>query len=110
VSQEDEAELREFLKNHLPLANGQIKSSTTCIYTNTPDEDFIIDSHPINHNVVIVSACSGHGFKFSCSIGEVVASLVTGGQTNFDLQKFSMKRFQSNKPLQSQSNNGASQQ
>jgi len=94
VREDDEIPVRKFLRDHLPLLNGQIRSSTTCIYTNTPDEDFIIDFHPRTQNVLIVSACSGHGFKFSSSIGEVVSSLVAEGRTKFDIQKFSLKRFQ----------------
>lgn len=94
VTQDDEMPIREFLRDHLPLVNGQIRSSTTCLYTNTPDEDFILDFHPSNQNVFIVSACSGHGFKYSSSIGEVVASLMMDGRTNFDIQRFGLKRFQ----------------
>jgi len=93
VTRDDETPVREFLKEHLPLANGRIIRSMICIYTNTPDQDFIIDFHPAHRNVVIISACSGHGFKFSSAIGEVASSLVTEGHSNIDIQKFALKRF-----------------
>ncbi len=93
VTQDDETPVRGFLTDHLPLANGRIMSSTTCIYTNTPDENFIIDFHPTNQNVTIVSACSGHGFKFASVIGEIVSSLTLEGRTSFDIEEFALKRF-----------------
>jgi len=93
VTQNDESQVRGFLRDHLPLANGRITNSATCIYTNTPDENFIIDFHPTNENVMIVSACSGHGFKFASAIGEIVASLTLEGRTSFGIEEFSLKRF-----------------
>ncbi|QGY33186.1 N-methyl-L-tryptophan oxidase [Pantoea cypripedii] len=70
-----------------------IKNNATCIYTNTPDNGFIIDTLPTMDNVVVVSACSGHGFKHSAGIGEAVAQWVCEGQSRTDLSAFSLKRF-----------------
>jgi sarcosine oxidase len=55
--------------------------SQTCVFTNTPDEHFLIDSCPDKQfpQVALLSACSGHGFKFSSVIGEIMASLITRG-------------------------------
>ena len=53
--------------------------SVVCPYTNTPDGDFLIDRMPDNDRVVLVSACSGHGFKHSAGLGEVVAAAVIDG-------------------------------
>jgi sarcosine oxidase len=50
-------------------------STETCLYTTTPDESFVIRS---NEGVVLVSACSGHGFKFGPRIGRVVADALEG--------------------------------
>jgi sarcosine oxidase len=52
--------------------------SATCIYTNTPDENFLIDFHPAHRNVILASACSGHGFKFAPVIGDMITGLVRG--------------------------------
>ena len=51
----------------------------TCLYTVTPDSHFLIDRHPRNERVLVVSPCSGHGFKHSAGIGEAVAELATAG-------------------------------
>jgi len=49
------------------------------------DENFIIDTHPNHPAVLIVSACSGHGFKHSAAIGEIVAELIIEGKSTLDI-------------------------
>ena len=93
ISEEDERPVRQFLKRHIPLLDGTPVSSTTCMYTNTPDDNFIIDFHPSYRNIVIVSACCGHGFKFSSAIGEVVQQMVQHGKTDLDISLFDISRF-----------------
>ena len=63
------------------------------MYTNTPDKEFIIDFHPEHSNVLILSPCSGHGFKFSPVVGEIAFNLLTEGNSEFDLTPFSINRF-----------------
>lgn len=63
-----------------------------CLYTVTPDHHFVIDRHPEHPGVVIVAACSGHGFKHSAAIGEAVAQLATGSDPAIDLRAFAFKR------------------
>ncbi len=70
-----------------------IVKSKVCMYTVTPDSDFILDIHPKHRQIVIASPCSGHGFKHSAAIGEVLADLATKGETEFDIAPFSIKRF-----------------
>jgi sarcosine oxidase len=65
------------------------------MYTNTPDHDFIIDWHPHHDRVLILSPCSGHGFKFASAIGEIVADMVTGRETTLDLAPFRLARLRS---------------
>jgi sarcosine oxidase len=60
-----------------PLAETP-RGATTCIYTNTRDEEFIVDRDPDRRHVVFASACSGHGFKFAPAIGELLADLADG--------------------------------
>ncbi len=67
--------------------------ATTCLYTTTPDGDFVIDRHPEHDAVVVVSACSGHGFKHSAAIGEAVAAELTGATPVVDLSPFSLSRL-----------------
>jgi sarcosine oxidase len=93
VHSEDEAVLRACVSEVFPAANGPVLRSSTCIFTNTPDEHFIIDRLPDAPEVLVVSACSGHGFKFCSVVGEIVAELVSEGQTRHDLSLFRLERF-----------------
>lgn len=85
--------LRGVLQRYMPAANGALRETGVCTYTNVPDEQFIIDRHPEASRVWVASPCSGHGFKFSSAIGEVLADLVTVGHSRFDLLPFSIGRF-----------------
>ena len=59
----------------MPAAAGRVIEEVTCLYTTTPDHNFIIDLLPGFPNVAIASPCSGHGFKFAPAIGERLAGL-----------------------------------
>jgi sarcosine oxidase len=86
--------LRAALKPILPaLAEAPMLESDVCLFTNTPDHDFIIDFHPSLPQVLISSPCSGHGFKFSSAIGEIQADLLTTGKSAFDLSPFRIGRW-----------------
>jgi sarcosine oxidase len=63
------------------------------MYTNTPDEHFILDVHPDCADIFIASPCSGHGFKFSSVIGKILSEMAMGREAGFDLGAFGMKRF-----------------
>jgi sarcosine oxidase len=78
----------------LPAVNTTCIKAVTCLYTTTPDERFVIDLHPKHPQVIIASPCSGHGFKHSAAIGEVLAELVTEGKSKIDIRTFSLNRFQ----------------
>jgi sarcosine oxidase len=60
----------------------------TCLYTLAPDSRFVIDAHPENDRLTLVSACSGHGFKHSAAIGEAVAEKILDGRSRIDLSDF----------------------
>lgn len=78
--------------NFAGLSRTCIKTAT-CLYTVTPDFGFVIDYHPESQNVIVASPCSGHGFKHSPAVGELLAQLATKGETKFDIGKFSFRRF-----------------
>jgi sarcosine oxidase len=63
------------------------------MYTNTPDEHFIIDYYPSNKNIIIASPCSGHGFKFSSAIGKILCDMALEKQLSFDISPFRISRF-----------------
>lgn len=93
VSDAEVAGIRDLMKRFLPDANGALRSTTVCLYTNTPDEDFILDVHPEHPAVFIASPCSGHGFKFSVAIGELIAEDLIDEPRRFDLSPFRLSRF-----------------
>jgi monomeric sarcosine oxidase len=71
---------------------GRVLETTSCRYTLTPDEDFILDTHPAHPQIVIASACSGHGFKFATEIGRVLAALALGQPHGRDISRFRLDR------------------
>jgi sarcosine oxidase len=64
-----------------------------CLYTNTPDFNFVIDVHPSVPGVAFASACSGHGFKFAPVVGEILADLAVNGTTSYPVGRFRADRF-----------------
>ena len=93
VDEQDERLLRDCLARYFPAANGPLVSWKTCIFTNTPDEHFLIDRYPGLPQVILASPCSGHGFKFASVIGEVLADLAMDQEPAFDLSMFRLDRF-----------------
>jgi len=93
VSAIDEAAVRAPLAKYLPGAIGRLRDAQTCLYTMTPDQTFILDRMPGFPKIVIASPCSGHGFKFSPVIGEIIADLATQGATQYDISQFRLQRF-----------------
>lgn len=86
--------LRGALRPVLPeLSDAPVRSSGVCLFTNTPDHDFIIDFHPRHPQVLISSPCSGHGFKFASAIGELQADLLIDKASRFDISPFRIDRF-----------------
>jgi sarcosine oxidase len=64
-----------------------------CLYTGTPDFQFVVDRHPEVPAALVVSACSGHGFKHSAALGESIAERILDGASRIDLSGFSLARF-----------------
>jgi sarcosine oxidase len=93
-TERDEAALREGVAKFLPEANGDILGLRTCMFTNTPDENFILDALPDFPEVIVASPCSGHGFKFSTAIGDILADMAMGRPERFDLSPFKLSRFE----------------
>ena len=93
VTDGETQDVRDLLDRLMPDASGRLLDRNTCLYTNTPDEHFAIGAHPAHANVTLVSACSGHGFKFAPAIGELLAQLVLDGAASFDLSPFALARL-----------------
>lgn len=84
--------LNETLGGVAPGLSGRPLRSAVCFYTTTPDQHFLVDTLPDQPRVTIVSPCSGHGFKFAPVIGEIVADLVTTGETRWETGWFGFSR------------------
>lgn len=92
VDRAEAERMRALLSARAPDLLGPLRESAVCLYTNAPDDDFILDRHPGDPRVAIASPCSGHGFKFAPAIGEVLADLVEGRPPRFDLTPFRIGR------------------
>jgi sarcosine oxidase len=90
---EDERLLREFTENYFPEAAGPTMRLATCLFTNSPDEHFILDTLPNHPQVAVGAGFSGHGFKFASVIGEVLADLAADGDTDQPIDMFRLNRF-----------------
>lgn len=85
----DEIErIRAVLAAHIPSLPGTFLRAKTCMYTNTPDEHFVIGPHPDHPQVTVACGFSGHGFKFVPVVGEIIADLVTTGTTGHPIGLF----------------------
>lgn len=88
----DEGDLRRFLERFIPAAAGKLLKGKACMITKTPDKHFIVDRHPEFPHVIIACGFSGHGFKYSSVLGEVVGQLVADGSTVHEISSFSIAR------------------
>ncbi len=93
VSSRDVALLRALVERCFPAVSAETLLTKTCLFTNTPDEHFILDRLPDTPQVTIAHACSGHGFKFSSVIGEIAADLALDGATRHDIALHRLSRF-----------------
>jgi monomeric sarcosine oxidase len=85
--------LQAFLRERIPDAAGEPLHAHVCLYTETPDEDFIIDTHPNCPNLHIAAGFSGHGFKFSSLVGRILSELALTDRTGFDISPFCVERL-----------------
>jgi sarcosine oxidase len=91
VSDDEVEKVRAILRRCVPGADGECVDRAVCLYTSTRDQHFRLGSHPAYPQVLVASCCSGHGFKFSSAIGEVLADLATGGTPAYDLNPFALE-------------------
>lgn len=85
-----QARVSEWIYESFPSVSPEPVYAETCLYTLTPDEQFLID---VRDDVVFASPCSGHGFKFAPLIGEALAALALGSPPPFDISPYSLSRF-----------------
>jgi sarcosine oxidase len=90
TAQETARMYRRCIEGRLPWLGPEAVRTVSCLYTCTRGSRFVIDRHPDHEAVLIVSPCSGHGFKHSAAIGEAVAQWVTDGRPELDLSPFQL--------------------
>jgi sarcosine oxidase len=88
VTDDEVDAIRQRVAPFLPRMAGPLARAAVCLYANTPDTHFVVDRHPAHPQALVVSACSGHGFKFSIAIGEAAADLLLDGRARPDLAPF----------------------
>ena len=93
VHEEEIGFLRGYLAEHVPELAGRCLDARACMYTNTPDEHFVISAHPEHPQVVIACGFSGHGYKFCSVVGEILADLAIEGSTRHPIDLFSPARL-----------------
>ncbi len=89
----DRQRVEAFLRENLPGVTTQVTDHAVCFYTLSPDEHFIVDRHPLHSNVAFAAGLSGHGFKFTSVLGEILAELVCERQTSQSIEFLSCRRF-----------------
>lgn len=85
--------LRKYLARRIPALSGPVLLDKVCLYTMTPDEDFLLDRLPGEPNIVYCGGLSGHGFKFTVLMGWLLARLAQDQDPSHDLSRFSLHRF-----------------
>jgi sarcosine oxidase len=93
VTRDDLAEVRSYIEAFLNGVGTDPVRTEVCMYTNTPDHDFLVGSPPGMHQLTILGGFSGHGFKFSSVMGEVAADLAVHGGTDHPVEFLSLDRF-----------------
>ncbi len=90
---EDQSAVETFAGANLPDVSRRLTRWSGCYYTMTPDENFIIDTLPNLPQVTMVAGLSGHGFKFTCVLGELAADLATDKRLSPNLSFLQLSRF-----------------
>jgi sarcosine oxidase len=88
---DEAARVDAFVRDHLPEAFGPPLAVKTCLYTLTPDRDFVLDGVP-GHANILVTLGAAHGFKFASLFGRTVADLIVEGRTEVNLEPFRIDR------------------
>jgi sarcosine oxidase len=93
ITPADITPVRNQLARFAPALDAPPATSAVCLYTNTPDKHFLVDDLRDAPGVFVLSACSGHGFKFASALGEIAARGSLGETLSLDLDRFRAARF-----------------
>ena len=90
---EDQKRIARFLTTYMPAVAQPARAHAVCYYTMSPDQHFLVDLHPDHPNVAFAAGLSGHGFKFTSVLGEILADLAMHGSTTLPIGFLSPRRF-----------------
>ena len=90
---EDQSLVQNYVREFLPGVGNHLHAQSGCYYTMTPDENFVIDTHPLHREVTVIAGLSGHGFKFTSVLGEIACQVTTGRPTTYDLNLLGLSRW-----------------
>nr|CAB3264894.1 peroxisomal sarcosine oxidase-like [Phallusia mammillata] len=93
VAESHRETLTNIVETNYPGLHPEPAIVESCIYSKTPDEDFILDRHPVFKNIIIGAGFSGHGFKMSPVIGRILGDLALNRTPPYPMHHFSMSRF-----------------
>ena len=83
IAQDKIEDVKRFMARFFTSSGWTLAGAEHCLYTNAPNEDFIIDLHPENPRIAIGAGFSGHGFKFGPLTGRLLAELAWEGKLSF---------------------------
>ena len=93
VESDERGRVQAFLETNLPGVSPHATDHAVCYYTVSPDEHFIVDRHPEYANIVFAAGLSGHGFKFTSVLGEILADLALDQPPSQPIDFLSCRRF-----------------
>ncbi len=88
----DQQHVAEFVSEFLNDATTECTDHTVCLYTMSPDANFIVDRHPAHAAVAFAAGLSGHGFKFTGVLGQILSDLAIDGRTDLPIDFLSATR------------------
>lgn len=93
ADERDQQRVGDFVRGYLPGIEPTIRSRSVCFYTMSPDENFLVDRHPQHANVCFAAGLSGHGFKFTGVLGQVLADWTLDGRTDLPVDFLAAARL-----------------
>lgn len=93
LHESDREPLRRYLAERLPGLSPRVTFEKVCLYTMSPDQDFVVDYLPGEPRISLVGGLSGHGFKFTVLLGRIAAWMAAGKGVPWDLSRFSLARL-----------------
>jgi sarcosine oxidase len=93
VTSADLERLQAACREAAPALDGEVVAAATCLYTMSPDENFIVGTHAGSRRTHFAAGLSGHGFKLAPALGDALVDVALRGQTDLPIEFLSPRRF-----------------